>query len=98
MAKPTAAKIFQDCGRASQKIGGAEDFSLGKTISAAAPEKVLNLCGATTLPEMIEWVRRCDLLITNDTGPMATSKKTATPSTVLQAKRSVSAPAGRHLV
>ena len=51
-------------------LGGADDRPLGETISAAAPEKVLNLCGATTLPEMIEWVRRGDLLVTNDTGPM----------------------------
>jgi heptosyltransferase I len=34
------------------------------------PARVTNLCGATTLPEMIELLRLCDLLITNDTGPM----------------------------
>jgi lipopolysaccharide heptosyltransferase II len=51
-------------------LGGKDDLPLGETIAQAAPEKVLNLCGKTSLPEMIEWVRRCDLLITNDTGPM----------------------------
>jgi heptosyltransferase I len=51
-------------------LGGREDAPLGDTISAAVPEKVLNLCGATTLPEMIELIRLCDLLVTNDTGPM----------------------------
>ena len=51
-------------------LGGKDDAPLGEMISQAAPEKVLNLCGATTLPEMIECVRRCDLLVTNDTGPM----------------------------
>jgi lipopolysaccharide heptosyltransferase I len=51
-------------------LGGKDDQPLGEKIFQAAPEKVLNLCGATSLPEMIEWVRRCDLLITNDTGPM----------------------------
>ena len=51
-------------------LGGKDDAPLGETISAAAPEKVLNLCGKTSLPEMIEVVRRGDLLITNDTGPM----------------------------
>jgi ADP-heptose:LPS heptosyltransferase len=30
----------------------------------------LNLCGQTTLPEMVEWLRRCELMVTNDTGPM----------------------------
>jgi lipopolysaccharide heptosyltransferase II len=51
-------------------LGDKGDQPLGEIISHAAPEKVLNLCGATSLPEMIEWVRRCDLLVTNDTGPM----------------------------
>jgi heptosyltransferase I len=51
-------------------LGGKDDAPLGEIISQAAPEKVLNLCGATSLPEMIEVVRRGDLLVTNDTGPM----------------------------
>ncbi len=51
-------------------LGSKDDAALGEKISQAAPEKVLNLCGATSLLEMIEWVRRGDLLITNDTGPM----------------------------
>ncbi len=73
------AKYFSELVRAlAQKfpdarfavLGDKGDQPLGEMILQAAPEKVLNLCGATSLPEMIEWVRRCDLLITNDTGPM----------------------------
>ena len=51
-------------------FGSKDDQPLGETIARTAPQKVLNLCGTTSLPEMIEWVRLCDLLITNDTGPM----------------------------
>ena len=51
-------------------LGGKEDLALAEKISATAPENILNLCGETSLPEMIEWVRRGDLLVTNDTGPM----------------------------
>ncbi len=51
-------------------LGSGEDKPLGEVISRAAPERCLNLCGATSLPEMIEWVRLCDLMVTNDTGPM----------------------------
>ncbi len=51
-------------------LGGKEEQPLGEVIARAAPERCLNLCGQTTLPEMIEWLRRCDLLVTNDTGPM----------------------------
>ena len=51
-------------------FGGKDDRLLGEIISQAAPARCLNLCGATSLPEMVEWIRRCDLLVTNDTGPM----------------------------
>jgi lipopolysaccharide heptosyltransferase II len=51
-------------------LGGKDDAPLGEEILPAAPEKILNLCGQTSLPEMIEWIRHCDLLVTNDTGPM----------------------------
>ena len=51
-------------------IGSGEDQPLGEAVARAAPERCLNLCGATSLPEMIEWIRLGDLLITNDTGPM----------------------------
>ena len=64
----TLAKKFPDTDFAV--LGGQADQSLGEIIAQAAPERCRNLCGATSLPEMIEWVRRGDLLITNDTGPM----------------------------
>ena len=51
-------------------LGGAEDKPLGGIVADADPERCFNLCGQTSLPEMVEWVRRCDLMITNDTGPM----------------------------
>ena len=51
-------------------LGDKGDQPLGEMILQAAPERCVNLCGATSLPEMMEWVRRCDLMVTNDTGPM----------------------------
>jgi lipopolysaccharide heptosyltransferase II len=51
-------------------LGGRDDQAVGQSIALAAPGNCLNLCGQTTLPEMIEWVRRCELMVTNDTGPM----------------------------
>jgi lipopolysaccharide heptosyltransferase II len=51
-------------------LGDAGDRPLGEYISHAAPERSLNLCGETSLTEMVEWIRLCDLMITNDTGPM----------------------------
>ena len=51
-------------------LGGAGDKPLGGIVADADPERCFNLCGQTSLPEMVEWVRLCDLMITNDTGPM----------------------------
>ena len=51
-------------------LGDAGDKPLGEIISHMLSELCLNLCGETTLPEMIEWLRLCDLMVTNDTGPM----------------------------
>ena len=51
-------------------LGDKEDTALGGSISHTEPERCFNLCGQTSLREMIEWIRLCDLMITNDTGPM----------------------------
>lgn len=51
-------------------LGSQGERALGETIAAAAPGRVLNLAGLTTLDEMIEWIRRSRLTISNDTGPM----------------------------
>jgi ADP-heptose:LPS heptosyltransferase len=62
------AKEFPD--RRFAILGGVEDQPLGEIILRAAPARCLNLCGQTSLPEMVEWLRLCELLVTNDTGPM----------------------------
>ena len=51
-------------------LGSKDERPLGETIAAADPERCLNLAGATSLEEMIEWIRLSRLVITNDTGPM----------------------------
>jgi len=51
-------------------LGGAEDQPLGEMISRASPGRCLNLAGQTSLPEMVEWLRLSELMVTNDTGPM----------------------------
>jgi heptosyltransferase-1 len=51
-------------------LGSKSERPLGEEIAAAAPGRCLNLAGATTLDEMIEWIRLGCLTITNDTGPM----------------------------
>ena len=51
-------------------LGSQADRALGQTIAEAIPGRCLNLAGQTSLWEMIEWVRRGRLVISNDTGPL----------------------------
>ena len=51
-------------------LGGQADKKLGETIARVEPKLCLNLTGETSLPEMIEWIRISELMITNDTGPL----------------------------
>ena len=51
-------------------LGGGEDRAMGQAIHAAAPDRVMDLTGRTTLPEMVEWIRLGHVMVTNDTGPM----------------------------
>jgi len=51
-------------------LGGAADVPLGAAITAQNPGCCLNLIGQTSLPEMVEWIRRSAVMVTNDTGPM----------------------------
>jgi lipopolysaccharide heptosyltransferase I len=51
-------------------LGGADDKEAGAAIAQAAPQQCLDLTGKISLPEMIEWIRLSELMISNDTGPM----------------------------
>lgn len=51
-------------------LGGSGDGQLTDTIQRAVPGRCVNFAGRTTLPELIAVLRRCELLVTNDTGPM----------------------------
>jgi len=64
-------------------LGGQEDQAIGDLIRQAAPQRVLDLTGRTTLPEMIEWVRLGQAMVTNDTGPMHVAAALGTPVVAL---------------
>lgn len=51
-------------------VGTAKEAELGETLTRDFPGKAENLCGKTTLPELIAELKSCRLLLTNDTGTM----------------------------
>ncbi len=51
-------------------FGVAKDAAYAATIEAALGERCENLVGKTTLAELIDALKRCDVLLTNDTGTM----------------------------
>lgn len=64
-------------------LGGADDRALGQDIVRAAPGRCLDLTGKLSLPEMVEWLRLSELLVTNDTGPMHVAAALGTPVVAL---------------
>lgn len=51
-------------------MGSQADTLLGETLAKADPKRCLDLTGKVSLPEMVEWIRLSELMISNDTGPM----------------------------
>ena len=51
-------------------LGGPEDRPIGETIARIAPTRCLDLTSKLSLPEMVEWIRLGEAMVTNDTGPM----------------------------
>ncbi|HTD67896.1 MAG TPA: glycosyltransferase family 9 protein, partial [Candidatus Limnocylindria bacterium] len=68
-------------------LGGRADVSLTEQltaeISAKAPSaRVTNLAGQTTLRELCAALKACQLVLTNDTGPMHVAAALGTPVVV----------------
>jgi ADP-heptose:LPS heptosyltransferase len=51
-------------------FGTARDEKVGAQIAATLGDGCINLIGRTTLEQLIEELRKCQLLLTNDTGTM----------------------------
>jgi len=51
-------------------VGATGDREISHTVAAAAPNKCLDLAGRTSLPQLVECLRRCTMLVGNDSGPM----------------------------
>jgi lipopolysaccharide heptosyltransferase II len=64
-------------------FGAASEKRLGDEIEAATNAPVINLLGKTSLPELVAWTKRVNLLVTNDTGTMHICAAVGTPIVAL---------------
>ena len=65
-----AAKISAQSSAQWILFGTKNDVAIGDQIAAAISDHCVNRIGQTTLDELIDELRRCRLLLTNDTGTM----------------------------
>jgi heptosyltransferase-2 len=67
--KSLAEKITKNDNAKILIFGGNKEKELGKVIKGEG-KNIINLCGKTTVRELMALIKRCDVFITNDTGPM----------------------------
>jgi heptosyltransferase II len=65
-----AAKITAQSSAQWILLGTKSDAAVGEQIAAAIGDHCVNRIGQTTLDQLIDELRRCSLLLTNDTGTM----------------------------
>ncbi|HDK35543.1 MAG TPA: glycosyltransferase family 9 protein, partial [Bacteroidetes bacterium] len=51
-------------------IGGPADLEVGRELQEAVPDRVVNLIGKLSPRESAEAIRRCDVLVANDSAPV----------------------------
>lgn len=64
-------------------IGGLDDKKLGDEITNAAGTSVVNVAGRLTLRQSAELLRRCRVLVTNDSAPMHLAAAVGTPAVAI---------------
>ncbi len=65
-----AARLARETDLAIVLTGGSSDIPLGRAIARVAPERILDLCGRTSLPGLAVVLGRATAVVTADTGPM----------------------------
>jgi heptosyltransferase-2 len=74
-----AERIAGERGARIVLVGGEAERPLADAIAAALPAPPLDLCGRTSLAELVGVLSRLDLLLTNDSGPMHLASALGTP-------------------
>ncbi|MFH1563167.1 MAG: lipopolysaccharide heptosyltransferase II [Nitrospirota bacterium] len=83
-------------------LGGNEDIELAEQIAAVMKNKPVISAGKTTLTQSAALIKRCRLVVTNDSGPMHIAMTVNTPAVVIYGPTSpevgVGGPYGENFV
>ena len=74
-----ALRLLQEYPHRLLVIGGREEVKTGQQFRQALGERVTDLTGKLSLKELAETLKRCDLLISNDSGPVHVGAAVGTP-------------------
>ncbi|MDD5422922.1 MAG: glycosyltransferase family 9 protein [Candidatus Omnitrophota bacterium] len=61
-------------------LGDHKDADVCRDIEAFTDDKVINLCGRTSMGEFVEYLTRCRMVVTNDGGPLHTAVGLGVPT------------------
>jgi len=81
-------------------VGGPDEKGLGASIAGAIGPEVLDLSGRTSLPQLAAALARCDLIVTNDSGPMHLASAVGVPLVAVFGPTDprATSPMGRHSI
>lgn len=60
--------------------GSKDEWEIGNLINAGLEVPIINMCGRLSLVELVEYIRRSKVLISNDTGPAHIGAAVKTPT------------------
>ena len=94
--------IWEELGGVAVLFGASSDVEIGYEIESGANHPVINAIGQTTIPQLGGLLKRCRVLVTNDTGTMHMANAVGTPIVAIflaAARAEDTAPYGHgHLV
>ncbi len=65
-----AKRFMDELGARVVLVGGRSDMARSRRLVSLVGKDVLNACGLTTPRQLAELLRKCDLLVSGDSGPM----------------------------
>jgi len=93
-------RLFNGIGAGIVLVGGPSETDLCRTIARGISGNVLDLSGRTDLPRLAAILSLCDLVVTNDSGPMHLASAVGTPVVALfgSTNPEATSPLGNHTI